>query len=318
MRGIIPGIGFTATPSTFTVTASNYAPNGGGSGSGPFTTGSCIITSTGQSDFTYAWSRKSGDSSISISSATAQSVTWSATGTSQTKSAVWACTVTDSTGRVATSPDITVSLSFNSTVAHLSSTTATATMQGNGTLTTSAVSVIVDSGTAPYTYLWEKVGGDSISITSSTASSSTFSGTGVAGQTLTAQFRCKVTSTGGEFSYTDTLTVTLTYTKVTLSAGVDNTYILGETYGESGPTFTNAVTCTASGGTAPYTYQWSRLTGDSGSFAVTPNLASTYICRYGSYVAYYKSTWKCTVTDATGATATTPEVTADIYFNSSY
>ena len=54
-------------------------------------------------------------------------------------------------------------------------------------------------GTAPYTYAWTKVSGDSITIDSASAATTTFRATSVAaGEMRTATFRCTATdSTGG-------------------------------------------------------------------------------------------------------------------------
>lgn len=70
------------------------------------------------------------------------------------------------------------------------------------------------------------------------------------------------------------------------------------------PTHTSeSVTVTASGGTGPYTYSWTRLSGASSVFATASTAATTAfeatIC-FGSRSAVFR----CTVTDSLSATAT--------------
>lgn len=65
---------------------------------------------------------------------------------------------------------------------------------------TPSVAVTVTGGSAPYTYLWSRTdaGATTWSITSPTASETTFKAVGVAsGDTETATFKCTVTSSAG-------------------------------------------------------------------------------------------------------------------------
>ena len=99
-----------------------------------------------------------------------------------------------------------------------------------------------------------------------------------------------------------------------LTVGVDATEVIGEATGYSGVLFTDIVTCSASGGTAPYSYSWTRASGDGAMFASAPTSAATAFARTGSYVNNYTSYWNCTVTDAADAVATTQTVSATVYF----
>jgi len=81
-----------------------------------------------------------------------------------------------------------------------------------------------------------------------------------------------------------------------------STAIGSATYG-FGPAVTNSVTVTPTGGLAPYTYSWARVSGTIGS-AGSPTAATTV---FGGdpnpdYVA--SSTFRCTCTDSLGNTAT--------------
>lgn len=70
----------------------------------------------------------------------------------------------------------------------------------------------------------------------------------------------------------------------------------------AGPVTSNAVTLTATGGTAPYTYLWELVSGDSAVIPDSPNSASTTF----SAVVYHNQTkeavYRGKVTDAAAAT----------------
>jgi SprB repeat len=67
---------------------------------------------------------------------------------------------------------------------------------------------------------------------------------------------------------------------------------------------TNAITATASGGTAPYTYAWTRVSGDSGFNALSGSSATS---RFRATVApgdALDAVFRVTATDARGRTGT--------------
>lgn len=76
---------------------------------------------------------------------------------------------------------------------------------------------------------------------------------------------------------------------------------------------TGNVTATGSGGTSPYTYSWSRRSGDSNITATKSSSATTAFQRTGcAEGTSYSATWRCTVTDGAGDTVTSSNVTITI------
>lgn len=66
----------------------------------------------------------------------------------------------------------------------------------------------------------------------------------------------------------------------------------------------NSVTATASGGTGPYTYAWTRISGDSAVVATSPTSASTTFHGNVGKNQDLQATFRVTATDSLSATAT--------------
>lgn len=81
-----------------------------------------------------------------------------------------------------------------------------------GAATSGYVECNAQNGIEPYVYLWEKVSGDNISISSTSSSIVTFSSFGSQGQVKSAIYRCTVTDdNGGGTSLDDTVIVTFSF-----------------------------------------------------------------------------------------------------------
>lgn len=89
---------------------------------------------------------------------------------------------------------------------------------GNVTATTTQATIgTVEGGTAPYTFAWEFVSGDSASVNTSSSSTTTFSRTVAVtvGSSITRSgiYRCKVTDANGISVYGPNCTVFTTHTE---------------------------------------------------------------------------------------------------------
>ena len=87
-----------------------------------------------------------------------------------------------------------------------------------------------------------------------------------------------------------------------LAASVSPTWAYG--IGGAGTVITGTVTVTASGGTAPYTYAWTRKSGIGSVVATDATSAATTFSETLSAGQYRTNIWTCTVTDDVAATTT--------------
>lgn len=159
------------------------------------TTASVTVTPIGGSTpYTYSWARTSGSSSIAADSASAATTTFTGTSLASgtTYNAVFTCTVTDNAAATKTvTVNVEIIRSSMSASASPSSLYELSTVSSG---TTASTTVSVTGGTSPYTYSWAKVDGDTLTVNSSTAATTTFTKTGMnQGDSYTATYRCTVT-----------------------------------------------------------------------------------------------------------------------------
>ena len=99
-------------------------------------------------------------------------------------------TLTTQNTNVAT---VTGAASGGALVATLNRSAVTGNRSGAGTVTTGSVTVTASGGTGPYIYAWTNVSGDTFTVTSPTAATTTFSITVAVEEVKLAQYRCTVT-----------------------------------------------------------------------------------------------------------------------------
>ena len=125
----------------------------------------------------------------------------------------------DSRGRLSEELDATnaniastaSSASAGALTASISPVYAYASTTGGASGTTNSVTVTAAGGTPPYTYAWTKKSGDTVTVNSPTAATTTFSGAvGVVGGFLSAVYTCTVTdSAGSPATFTVDVNVTI-------------------------------------------------------------------------------------------------------------
>ena len=100
-----------------------------------------------------------------------------------------------------------------------------------------------------------------------------------------------------------------------LTVGLSATFAQGSTNrSTTSSAATRIVTATPAGGVAPYAYAWTRTDGGSHAWTIgAPSSASTAFSTTVAPNAEQTATFICTVTDATGATAVSAAVTADVF-----
>lgn len=87
----------------------------------------------------------------------------------------------------------------------------------------------------------------------------------------------------------------------TVSPGTAEGFGTGEEPAEL--VISNSVTVTPTGGTGPYTYAWTRLSGSSSIYATSPTAATTTFHATIYIGPSRTATFRCTVTDSLSATA---------------
>lgn len=270
----------------------------GSAASSSVTTGTVTASLVGGTGTTYSWARISGSTSISANSASSAATTFSGTsiGVGATISAVFRCTI-DSTYTVDVAVDCT------NTGAALSASASPTSLSKTGSassLTTASTTVSPSGGTPSYTYAWAKVSGDTITADSSTSATTTFSATSLGTtESRSATFRCTVTDS---LSATATTDVSVTITRAGLSVSLAPTS-LNKTGGTSSLT-TASVTATPSGGSSPYTYAWTKLSGDSITCNSPSAATTTFTANAMTSGETRVATFRFTVTDNDTVTAT--------------
>ncbi len=253
----------TATDSVY-VTVSNFTANAGAdvtitSGGSTTLTGSA---SGGTTPYTYQWSPSTGLNNSNIANPVS----------STTITRTYTLTVTDAQARVATDSVVVTVVNFTANAG----ADVTITSGGSTTLTGSA-----SGGTTPYTYQWSP----------STGLNNPNIANPVASPTTTRTYTLTVTDSQARVA-TDTVVVTVV--NFTANAGADVSIQTGGSTTLSG---------SASGGTTPYTYQWSPATGLNNSNIASP-VASPTTTR----------TYTLTVTDALARVATDSVVVTVVNF----
>ena len=70
-----------------------------------------------------------------------------------------------------------------------------------------------------------------------------------------------------------------------------------------------SVTVTAIGGTPPYTYLWTFVSGDTDTYATSSANPTTFFQRYSASAGTESAQWKCVVTDSLAVARDSEEVT---------
>lgn len=175
------------------------------------------------------------------------------------------------------------------------------------------MTVTASNGTAPYTYSWTKVSGTTLTLSDASGASTTFSYTGTVGQTITATYQCVVTDANTDTINAGSVSITLIYNTASPSVSVTPTAPYGER-ADTGIATTETVTASVTGGTAPYSYSWTKSSGDAGIYPNTPTASTTTFSRYGSPYNLYNAYWYLIVTDANGASASSSTINVQLSF----
>jgi len=296
-------------PATVTVTASSYSVAGSCTNVQYCTVNLSKPTAAatgGAGTYTYTWEYVSGNTGF-VNNMSLNKFTFGFVNYTTPVSAVWRVKAVDSNGITGYSPGVTLTAAWivpPALVVALGYTAVTTPCPTSApcTATTLAPSVGINNGSGAYAYsAWAYVAGTACTIT---------------GTPPAAQFACAVPSGSTSISSTyriqatDTATgatgwspnFVITSTPAVLAASTD-----GDAFGycmaaKTCTATSNYVTCSAFGGTPPYTYAWSRVSGTA--YAVSGTLTNVRRWALTHAVPYVTSAvYRCTVTDSKAATA---------------
>jgi len=177
------------------------------------------------------------------------------------------------------------------------SVTATRGMPGTLTapITASASGVF-----PPFTYAWQRIGGSRISVTGA-GPSVQLSEQMAWGETINSTFRVTVTDAVGATRAQDFTVQFSTPVQPAISLSVPP--LVQVAPAAAGPVSV-PVSVSSTGGTAPYTYQWTRLSGNSITFNASGQ-SNTFTANVGWSQHTYTESFRVTQTDANGAQAST-------------
>lgn len=256
--------------------------------------------------YTYAWVWDSGGSGLTITSPSAASTTFGATGLAlhETRTGTAKCTVTDSASIVQTI-FVNVEIDESASVPTAAAAPTSVSVSGSAASeTTPSTTVTPTGGLAPYTYAWTwAAGGTGITITSPSAATTTFgNGAMTAGTILTGTAKCTVTDVLGQ---TAVATVAVSLQRVAaLSASASPTS--ESSISTAASQTTGSSTVTAIFGHPGYTYTWTWFGGGAGITINSPSAAATSFTAsgLGSSGETRTGTALCTVHDSLGASTT--------------
>ena len=281
---------------SFAPTSLSIALNDPGVGSG---TATGNVTG-GIPPYSYSWAHTTGTRS-QISNAAANAPVFSASvdqGDAFTDT--WTLTATDTAGKTV-SRAISVAFSALATLQPTLVESKIVTITATSGLGSTTMPVTVSGGKAPYTYSWLRTAGGTASISSSTVATPTLSATLSQGQTLTESWQVTVRDAVGHVA-TDSTSITFTYPFAALTVKAAPTSLALTTV--TAGTLSGAVSITATGGVAPYSYNWTHTVGTASQILSGAD-ASVVIGATLSGPAYIAEQWKVDVTDSRGAKGST-------------
>lgn len=94
-----------------------------------------------------------------------------------------------------------------------------------------------------------------------------------------------------------------------LAASVNTTDLSGFVSGEGAAVTSSPAIVTATGGQAPYTYDWTYVSGDTTTYPGSDASYASYFYRLILSGSGFTSVWKCKVTDNLGTIVYSPNVT---------
>ncbi len=187
------------------------------------------------------------------------------------------------------------------TLAASAAPSAISKTDSGSSITTASTTVTATGGTSPYTYAWTRISGSTlITADSASAATTTFTGTPLVNNTTyDAVFRCTVTDSAAATKTVD-VTVSITRAAMFLTASPASL----AKFGTTSTLTTDSTTATPTGGVAPYTYAWAKVSGATLTVTASTSATTAFQATGLAVGEARDATYRCTVTDSTAATAT--------------
>ncbi|MGE5563125.1 MAG: hypothetical protein ACM3ZV_07415 [Bacillota bacterium] len=184
---------------------------------------------------------------------------------------------------------------------HVAAPDPPAKIATTATITSAAITAVASGNTGAVTFAWTKKSGDALTTVTPDAATTAFRGANmVVGEVRTATFT--VTATDDATGAVATDDVTVTVRRVSQPVATPSTTSVSAT-GTTSTVTTATVAITVTGGTAPFTHNWAKISG-AGISAVSPTSKDTAFRAVNLNTGDSRSaTFRYTVTDANGIQA---------------
>lgn len=253
--------------------------------------------SGGVAPYTYAWTRSTGTRSTMADATVANPVVKATLVIGDAFSEQWRVTVTDNAAKTA-SALVSVTFKVPPALAVPLSATRAVTANASTGLANTAYTVTPTGGRAPYSYLWERVGGSRSTVSDAAIANPVISLQMTPGEVVSETWQLTVTDAAGHSKSASTV---ITFNNPAAAMGLTFSPSPFKVNANDPGLASGTLAATATGGIPPYSYAWTRASGTrtsvSNAAIANPVFSATLVSGDN-----FAETWKLTITDSSGKT----------------